>query len=89
MRRWIAVLLLTIVATFIATYGADRCDDGLGSHNQRSQHILCIDDCAPALVPQAPIPPPPDPMPKLVYERTPVRPILSLDLEPEKEPPRV
>jgi len=88
MGRWVAVLLLVVVATFLATAGADHCDDGPGGHSQRSQHLLCVDDCAPALVPETPIPPPPDPLPKPTYKESVVRPVLNLDLEPEKTPPR-
>lgn len=88
MRRWVGLFLLLVLATFLVASGADRCDEGPHGHGQRLQHILCIDDCAPALVPKAPAPPPPDPMPKPVYEETVVRPILKLHLEPEKQPPR-
>jgi hypothetical protein len=88
MRRWVAVLLLVVAATFLAASGADHCDDAPSGHCHRSQHIFCVDDCAPALIPQAPAPPPPDPMPKPAFAETVVCPILNLDLEPEKEPPR-
>lgn len=88
MRRWIATLLLVVIATFLANTGMDHCNDGPNGHDQRAQHLLCIDDCAPALV-QSPLAPPPlDPLPKAVYVETVVRPILNLDLEPEKAPPR-
>lgn len=88
MRRWIAVLLLVVVATFLAAAGSDHCDDGPKGHQESTQHLLCVDDCAPALVPAPPAPPPHDPLPKAVYEETAVRPVLKLDLEPEKAPPR-
>ena len=88
MRRWLAVLLLVVVATFLAVSGADRCDEDVHHHHQHAQHFLCPDDCAPALIPMAPVPPPPDPMPRILYEETVVRPILNLELEPEKAPPR-
>lgn len=87
MRRWVAVFLLVVVATFLAVSSVDRCHGG-SKHDQHAQHLLCVDDCAPALIPQTPVPPPPDPMPKPVYEATVARPILNLDLEPEKTPPR-
>lgn len=88
MKRWIAVFLLLVVATFLAASGADHCDDGPNAHGEQSQHLLCIDDCTPALVPKPPAPPPPDPLPKPVYEETAIRPILNFDLEPEIAPPR-
>lgn len=88
MRRWVAVLLLVVVATFLAASGVDHCHDESNGQNQQSPHILCIDNCTPVLLPNLLTPPPPDPMPKPVYEETVVRPILNLDLEPEKAPPR-
>ena len=88
MKNWIAVFLLVVVATFLAASGRDYCDESPGGHDQRAQHLLCVDDCAPALIPQAPAPPPPDPMPTAAFEVAVARPILNLDLEPEKEPPR-
>jgi|GEM_PF-6711962 len=88
MKRWVAVLLLVVVATFLALSGVDHCDEGAKGHGQHAQHLLCVDDCAPALVPNSPMPPPSDPLPRTVYEETLTRPVLNLDLEPEKEPPR-
>ncbi|BDU72032.1 hypothetical protein [Mesoterricola silvestris] len=86
--RVVAVLLLVVVATFLAASGMDHCDEGPAGHDRRPQHLLCVDDCAPALVPLPPTAPPPDAVPRAVYEETVVRPILNLDLEPEKAPPR-
>lgn len=88
MQRWLAALLLVVIATFLATAGADHCHDGADAHGEQAQHILCLDDCAPALVPTPPLPPPADPLPNPVYAESAVRPILNLDLEPEKAPPR-
>ena len=88
MRRWVAVLLLAVVATFLAVAGADRCDEGGHHHPQHAQHFLCPDDCAPALIPMAPVPPPPDPMPRAFFEEMASSPLLNTDLGPEKEPPR-
>lgn len=88
MRRWVAVLLLVVVSSFLAASGQDHCHDDGNEHQPASPHILCLDDCAPAVIPTPPIPPPQDPLPKPVYEETVVRPILNLDLEPEIAPPR-
>jgi hypothetical protein len=88
MRRWIAVLLLVVVSSFLATSGQDHCHDS-GRGSASTPHILCLDDCAPAVIPKTPVPPPLDPLPKPNYEETVVQPILNLDLEPEKVPPRV
>ena len=87
MRRWIAMLLLVVVASFLATSGQDHCHDS-GRSAASTPHILCLDGCAPAVIPKTPVPPPPDPLPKPTYEESVVRPILNLDLEPEKAPPR-
>jgi len=87
MRRWIAIILLVIVASFLATSGQDHCHDGKGG--TASPHILCLDGCAPAIIPTAPTAPPPDPLPKPIYKESVVCPILNSDLEPEKAPPRV
>jgi len=89
MRRWVAIVLLVVVATFLAVSGADRCHEQETSpHGIQGQHLLCIDDCTPALVPDAVQAPPADALPRLVYEEAMRHPILSLELEPEKEPPR-
>jgi hypothetical protein len=88
MKRWLAVLLLVVVATFLAAAAAGLCEDGRACHDQKAPHLLCVDDCAPAVLPKAPAPPPPDPMPKLVYEAKVSLPLLQRDLEPEKTPPR-
>jgi len=87
-RRWVSVFLLLLFSVFLATSGVDNCHEDTNPHHQQSQHILCIDDCAPALVPQPPTAPPPDPVPAAVYTESLARPILTLELEPEKEPPR-
>lgn len=89
MRKCIAVLLLLVFATFLAAAGADACEEESHGHTHRTPHILCVDDCAPALVPLPPVAPPPDPMPKAVYEETVSRPVLAPDIEPEKAPPRL
>lgn len=88
MKHWIAVFLMVMVAAFVAAYGRDHCGNRPKNHHHQSQHLLCVDDCAPALIPLPPSPPPSDPMPRVVYKDNIARPVLTLDLEPEKEPPR-
>lgn len=88
MRRWIAALLLVVISSFLAATGQDHCHDEGREHLPVSAHMLCLDDCAPAVITVPPLPPPPDPLPKPVYEESADRPILNLDLEPEKTPPR-
>jgi len=76
------------MASFVAMAGSDHCENGTGQDRHHIQHLLCPDDCAPAVVPVAPQAPPPDPLPRPLYAETIVRPILNLNLEPEKAPPR-
>lgn len=87
MRRWLAAFLLMVVASFLVTSGQDHCHDA-GGNGASTPHILCLDDCAPAVIPDAPVAPPPDPLPGPIYEEKIVQPVLNLDLEPEKAPPR-
>ncbi len=89
MRRWAALLLLVVIATFLAISGADRCHDEGAGHSQPSAHILCIDDCTPVLLPSRLAAPAPDPLPKSVYAVPLADAVLNLDLEPEKTPPRL
>lgn len=86
MRRWLAALLLLVFATFLASAGADHChDEGRG---MAAPHVFCLDDCAPAVIPAAPMAPPPDPLPRPTYVAEALRPAPEPDLEPEKAPPR-
>ncbi len=87
-RRLVAAIFLLLIAFYIGAAQVDRCDDAPNDCGQVC-HILCNDGCATAPIPTPPIPPPADPLPRPVYEETVVRPILNLDLEPEKAPPRV
>ena len=86
MRRSIAVLLLLLFTSFLAMTGQDRCHENRMQADQ--PHVLCVDDCAPAVIPAPPVPPPADPLPRLQRQARLVLPILERDLEPEKAPPR-
>ncbi len=87
MRRWIATAFLLLIAFYVGVAQVDQCS---GEPDDCGQicHILCNDGCATAPVPVAAVAPPPDPLPKPVYAETVVHSVLSLDLEPEKSPPR-
>lgn len=88
MRRCIAILLLVVVGAFLVLTGRDHCEDGPAGHGQSSQHILCIDDCTPAVISERITPPPQDSLPKTAYQASVVEPILDLSLEPDTDPPR-
>lgn len=88
LRRGVAVLLVLVIALFLAASGGDHCDEGMSHHAEKPPHMLCVDDCAPAVIPAPPAPPPSDPLPNPTYQEVVARPVLSLDLEPEKAPPR-
>ncbi len=87
MRRWVATVFLLLIAFYVGASHCDRCSETPGEEGQVC-HLMCSDGCATAPIPMAPTPPPPDPLPKAVYEETVDCPILNLDLEPEKTPPR-
>jgi hypothetical protein len=87
MKRWLAVVFLLLIAFYLATTGVDRCTDQPSDQGQVC-HILCSDGCATAPVPEAPEPPAPDALPRPVYQIAVIKRVASLDLEPEKAPPR-
>lgn len=87
MKRIVAVLFLLLIAFYLGAEGRDRCDSG-PKREAPVCHILCADGCATAPLPVAPVAPEPDPLPR---ERHPAeRPVslISLDLAPEKDPPK-
>ena len=87
-RRWAALGLLLVIAVFLGGMAHDHCEEGPRGHADRAPHILCVDDCAPALVPDAPAAPPADPLPQSHYRAAVVPQVLDRSLEPEKAPPR-
>lgn len=89
MRRWAAVLLLLLAVAYLRAYSADPCAEGPGDDCAPLCHILCVDGCATAPVPEAPMAPPPDPLPQPSYEAERAEHLVSLVIEPEKDPPRV
>lgn len=88
MKRWIAALFLVVIACYLPGEGGDRCEDNPGERVQVC-HLLCTDGCATAPIPAPPSPPPPDPLPRPRFEAVRLEQLVSLCLEPEKEPPRV
>ena len=89
-RRGAALLMLLVLAVFLAAGSHDHCGEAHdhGHEPFHAQHLLCPDDCAPALFPAPPAPPPADSLPRPVYREAVVQKIRSFDLEPEKAPPR-
>jgi hypothetical protein len=86
-RRWIAALFLVVIAFYFGADGADPCAEN-SSEGVQVCHILCNDGCAAAPIPTPPLPPPPDPMPRPRFEAERSEQLVSLCIEPEKEPPR-
>ncbi len=87
MRRWIAVLFLVITAFYLGAAGLDRCEENKADCAQVC-HILCADECTTAPLPATPTPPPHDPLPRVPHEHMRAPALNSLDIEPEKDPPK-
>lgn len=89
MRRGVAALFLLLVAFYLGVGlgSEDRCLDNPSDGVQVCQ-LLCEDGCATAPIPTAPAPPPPDALPGLRFEAERIEQLLSLQPEPEKDPPR-
>ncbi len=88
MRRWVAILLLCLVGLYLGATGVDTCAEGPGEDCAPICHLLCSDGCATAPMPERPVPPPADPLPQPRFLAERVEYLVSLHLEPEKEPPR-
>jgi hypothetical protein len=87
MRRWVAALFLALTVFYMGAAGADRCDDRKADCVEIC-HVLCSDGCAVAPLPATPAPPPPDPLPSAPYEHERALALVTLDIEPEKDPPK-
>lgn len=90
MRRWVAILLLCLSSLYLGATSLDACAGGPPGDDCAPPicHILCADGCATAPVPEAPAPSPPDPLPQHRFLAERIEDLVSLELEPEKEPPR-
>jgi hypothetical protein len=89
MRRWVAILLLFLASVYLGATSLDQCAEGVADDCAPVCHVFCADGCGTVPVPEAPVPPSPDPLPKTRFESERVEPPVSLDTEPEKDPPRV
>lgn len=87
MRRWGAVFILLLITFYLGAGSKDRCDDS-PRDGAAVCHILCADGCATAPVPVTPVPPSPDPLPRERHVHERAAQFVSLDIEPEKTPPR-
>jgi hypothetical protein len=89
MRRFITILLLCLASVYLSATYVDPCGEGPVDDCAPICHILCADGCASVPVPEIPASPLPEPTPGISYKESVDQPILSLGLEPEKEPPRL
>jgi len=88
MRRWVAILLLCLASLYLGATSLDQCAEGVNDDCAPICHIFCADGCATVPVPEAPVPPLPDPLPRPMFVADTIENLFSLNIEPEKEPPR-
>lgn len=88
MRRWTAILILFLASFYFGATSLDQCSNGIKDDCAPICHIFCADGCATVPVPEAPVPPSPDPLPRSMFVADTIENFVSLNIEPEKEPPR-
>lgn len=88
MRRWVAILLLCLASIYLGAAGLDPCVEGPTDDCAPVCHILCADGCATVPVPEAPAPAMPESPRDPAYAAERAEDLVSLVIEPEKEPPR-
>lgn len=87
MKRWIAAIFLALAVFYLGAASADRCSEERSDCVQVC-HIVCADGCTTAPLPVAPKPPPPDPLPRSRHGQERVDHLITLVIEPEKDPPK-
>ncbi|NTW84921.1 MAG: hypothetical protein HGB30_02025 [Holophagaceae bacterium] len=88
MRRWIAILLLCLAGAYLSAADVDECATSSDEACAPICHLLCSDGCATVPVPEPPVPPSPDQLPRTVFKVSPPSMPLLRAVEPEKTPPR-
>jgi hypothetical protein len=88
MRRWIAILLLCLTSVYLGATSVEQCPGGAADDCASICHILCADECATVLVPESPKAAPLVLLVRPLFEARRVVHFASLDVEPEKAPPR-
>ena len=83
-----AVFLLALASLYLGATSLDRCVEGPNDDCAPLCHILCADGCATLPVPEAPAPPSPEAARRPCFEAEKVVLLVSLDIEPEEDPPR-
>ena len=89
MKRWVAILLFCLIGAYLGATGVDECAGSPDEACAPVCHLLCSDGCATAPVPEAPMPPSPDHLPRITFNVSPPSLPLMRTVEPEKTPPRV
>ncbi len=88
MRHWVVILLLGLATLYLGATSLDRCAEGRNDDCAPVCHMLCADGCATVPVSQTPAPPVHDAAPQPRFEPERVVALVSLEVEPEKDPPR-
>lgn len=87
MKRWIAALFLALTVFYLGAASLDRCGED-SSDCVQICNIVCADGCASGPLPVTPKPPPPDPLPRPRHEHERAEHLITLVIEPEKDPPK-